>query len=33
MEAALTKETKEELKDDFSALTMQLYDESELRQR
>lgn len=30
MEAALGKE---ELKDDFSSLTMQLYDESELRQR
>jgi L-fucose isomerase-like protein len=30
MEAAIGKE---ELKDDFSSLTMQLYDESELRQR
>ena len=33
MEAAIKKEEVSSLKDDFSNLTMQLYDESELRQR
>jgi hypothetical protein len=33
MEAAISKEDLSSLKDDFSSLTMQLYDESELRQR
>lgn len=33
MENAIQKEELSSLKDDFSNLTMQLYDESELRQR
>lgn len=33
MEAFAKQEQRDELTDDFSPLTMKLYDESELRQR